>query len=407
MIAKSVFKYICLPNHLLPRIEIFPAPPVELPEVLAETRMCTKCYARRECMLYAATERLSIESHSNAGIERSHRDLLSQYTGHLNERDLKFFNDWDRLIDLEADATSHHTAKAWLIESARRESDTGESVSALVFELAESSSFCDEESQALIVFRRSSTSPILTPFSNLSLTPGCQVIISTDGTSLCNSQQSSRFQQSSTFRHRMHVVRGNLARVKDDRILVQASKDDLDRIRRLTFRFNDAQVLSPNTNLADCLFRIDKDNISMGIGTIRQNVLNLFTGDRVSQANKDDSGPSPRLRRRLPWLRDIVVHLKAPSFDTSAVSSLFSSDRNTLCIPGCDLESLAFEYAELNPDQRCAVEKVILCTVALNGFLFEMTSYALLCSAGNKCERLCLDSRPSGDRENVNSSFSC
>ena len=94
--------------------------------------------------MYAATERSSSESHSIVGIERSHKDLLSEYTGHLKAEDFNYFKDWDRLIDLEADATSHLTAKAWLIESARRESNTGESVSALVFELAESSSpSCD------------------------------------------------------------------------------------------------------------------------------------------------------------------------------------------------------------------------------------------------------------------------
>ena len=320
--------------------------------------MCKKCYANRECMLYAATERLSATPHSNLDIERTHRDLLSTYTSHLNQEDLTYFNDWDRLIDLEADATSHNVATAWLLESARRESDTGESVSALVFEISESSFSGIGESSSLIAFRRSTTSATQTPFSSLGLTPGCQVIVSTDGTSFHSADQPYQPRPRQMFRHHMHVIRGSLERVEEDRILVQASKDDLDRIRKLCFRFNAFHTHNEMNCRPECLFRIDKDNISMGIGTLRQNLLNLFTGDRLKPGTKDDSDVNPRMSGRLQWLRDIVVRLRAPEFDKSSASSLFSCQKTSLNIPGCDLESLAFEYAEMNPDQRAAVEKV-------------------------------------------------
>ena len=309
-------------------------------------------------MLYAATERLSATPDSSLEIERTHKDLLSAYTSHLNQEDLAYFNDWDRLIDLEADATSHNVATAWLLESARRESDTGESVSALVFEISESSSSGSGESSSLIAFRRSTTSATQTPFSSLSLTPGCQVIVSTDGTSFHSADRPYQDRPSQLFRHQMHVIRGSLERVEEDRILVQASKDDLDRIRRLCFRFIGIHTQSSMNCRPECLFRIDKDNISMGIGTLRQNLLNLFTGDRLKPGTKDDSDVNPRMSGRLQWLRDIVVRLRAPEFDKSSASSLFSCQKTSLNIPGCDLESLAFEYAEMNPDQRAAVEKV-------------------------------------------------
>jgi hypothetical protein len=312
-------------------------------------------------MLYAAAERSLQPSHSNFGIEQSHRELLTKYTSHLASEDLAYFTDWDRLIDLEADASSYSAATAWLLDSAQREADTGESASCLLFDGVEPSTSSSEDDRIFIGFRRSATSAITTPFSSLSLAPGCQLIISTDDTSFGTSNSTGQTHQGRArkFRPQMHVVRGYMDRAEEGRVLVQASRDDLERIRKLAFRSKDFHTQAPGAPPKEGrLFRIDKDNTSIGIGTLRQNVINLFTGDVVKQDNQDHATTNPSQRMRLSWLRDVVVRLKPPAFDISALSTIFCCEPGALPIHGCDLETLALEYADLNTDQRAAVEKV-------------------------------------------------
>ena len=124
--------------------KILPATPANLPEVMPNSFPCKKCYVNRECMLYAATEAQDLDNH---------RELLSQYTGKLEDGDLSYFREWDRLIDLEADASSKNIATAWLTDSKNLEVEKGESVSSLIFDHPEPSP-TEEGSYVLIAFRR-------------------------------------------------------------------------------------------------------------------------------------------------------------------------------------------------------------------------------------------------------------
>jgi hypothetical protein len=278
---------------------------------------------------------------NDESILKSHGALLKQFTGHLLEDDLEYFLKWDRLIDLEADAEHAQVSTAWLIESEKRERETGKCVSSLVFdeensrdkEYAESYSW-----YAILSFQRSKNSILQTCLSNLGLEPGCHVIVSEDRaigrkTPLCGQAP------------RMHIVRGFLHRATDTRVEVRASRDDLARIRTfLKSSFGDVPML----------FRLDRDDGAWGTGTLRQNLVNLFTGG-IRTSNDSATLLPPA---RLTALRDRVVRLCAPIYDERVSDSMFNPHVSLPSLPGCDMMDLAFEFSELNPDQQAAAEKV-------------------------------------------------
>jgi DNA replication ATP-dependent helicase Dna2 len=197
----------------------------------------------------------------------------------------------------------------------------------------------------MLGFRRSSAAAIHTPLTNVGFGPGCQVIVSMDCTTLDGMESSNR--STKVFRAQMHIVRGVIHSTTRDTLQIRASRDDLIRVQKITKRFG-----------ASCLFRCDRDDNAMGIGTLRQNLINLLTLD----ANVSEDTNSTIPRTRLSWLRDVIIRRRKPVYDVSSVKFMFSpgADAMKFRIPGCDLMDLVFEHAELNPDQRAAAEKVMI-----------------------------------------------
>lgn len=295
-------------------------------------------------MMYAETS-LHSSPHGQQDRLADKEDLRKQFTGHLTKEDFDYFSGWDRLIDLEAHAGQSLVAEAWLTPSETIEKDTGKCLSNLVFEKCNSVpdiglrdfSFAD------ISFKRSEQSPLQTPLSHLGLEPGCNAIISVDRTTVSESRPAGMPLP------RMHIVRGILHRVSDTTVTVKASRDDLVRVQRVA---SSAPVHTPLT------FRIDRDSIATGTGTLRQNLINFFTGDTV----KTESGKSVRWPTRLPMLRDIVVRGRTPIFLDEKTKMMFTPDTRGSPLleapPGCDFMDLAVEFAEMNPDQKAAIQKV-------------------------------------------------
>jgi DNA replication ATP-dependent helicase Dna2 len=336
------------PNGGMPKIELVdPAPPAVLPELLANDHMCKKCYANRECMMYAASERSSTVPGGDYDPFKTHSVLLGHFTGHLTAADFSYFQEWDRLIDLEAHAGASLAAESWLKSSVEQEKATAKCMSSLVFDQAESLEgvVFDEENSfgtmpvGTMSFTRSKSSSLHTPLFNLGFEKGCHVIVSTDSTSTSPSPR----------RAKMHIVRGFLDRATESQVFVRATKDDVIRIQKIA-------QLNARQGQPESLFRLDRDNVATGVGTLRQNLVNLFTGDRLD-VGQDDAQPSVT---RLSWLRDMIVRLRAPVFQQNiSQSEMFRpATQNVPQIPGCDLIDLACEFAELNIDQRNAVLKV-------------------------------------------------
>ena len=311
-------------------------------------------------MMYAAADLFSpVPSKGSQGLEKTHRNLLGRFTGHLAEEDLEYFRDWDRLIDFEAETISHSPSTSWLVESKQREKENGDSISSLVFVGAEPSQ-SDDSLYVLICFKRSLGSEVKAPLSNLGFTDGSQLTISTDSTLVPSESRSQGYRVRSrrNFRHQVHAARGALEQARDDELVIRASRSDLERIRSLAEDYKKCFATGESVMNPELLFRIDKDHISMGMTTMRQNLINFLTAD-YSRNGVDMKSPTDIMKeRRLAWLRDVVIRLKPPEFDSVSDSSLFFNRDIADKVPGCDISQLCREYARLNPDQRAAIKKV-------------------------------------------------
>jgi hypothetical protein len=290
-------------------------------------------------MMHAAASRSYLKV---SGPDPTHEELLRHFTGHLVDEELNYFCQWDRLIDLEADASASFIARSWLVESLERETTTLNSVSSLVFDKAISSpqAVFDNSWMATIGFRRCPASTLRTPLAHVGLAPGSRVVVSADTTSVGRQRQRNRAQ------YQMHIVRGVVQAVTESHLTVLASRDDLIRIERTVNR----------SSFRHFLFRIDKDDGATGTGTLRQNLVNLFTADVKSI---DEPGTHVS-QSRLSWLRDVLIRLRQPIFDETLPKSMFTPPFGSSAseVPGCDLMDLCFEYSTLNPDQKAAAGKV-------------------------------------------------
>ena len=328
--------------------KLLPAPTANLPEVKSSSHSCERCFSKRECMLYAASDPTR-----NLG---SHRDLISRFTGHLKEEDLKYFRKWDRLIDIEAESSNTRSSTPWLTNSRIREAELKESMSSMIFD---SHTSCKVgTSNALVCFRRKPKTSFQSSFENLHIPSWSHVIVSTDGNPLDSFTRSFPAQKQP--QNRMYVTKGSIDRIEKDAIFISTTFDEMNQIKLLNTRYEDHAQQTAN---GDCssdsllLFRLDKSTTSFGTGTLRWNLMNFLTSDYTRKSKEEISELDLIKQRRLTWLRDVVIRLKTPEFAEDPQSSLFH-DRN-LHIPGCNLQELSQEFHLLNDAQKMAVKKVM------------------------------------------------
>ena len=304
--------------------------PARLPEMLRDAHSCKRCYANRECMMYAASERALVGEQNSM---EEHSQAISQVAGSLLEEDFAYFQKWDQLIDLEVDCSTSSAASSWLIQSIEREKKTGKCISALEFDCVERAP-PDSSSPSIIRLRRNGGSQLSTSLLTLGLENGCHVILSTDDTSLTKSTQ--------TYRPHLHIIRGIIDRLSEDFVCLRASYDDVVRLDKLLAKYKGRAV-------APILFRMDRDEVATGVGTLRQNLINLF----ARPVNEDPSLKKRALRNI--QLRRLLVHLDAPKFDNSSESVSLS------IMPDCKKSDLDEEFCRLNPDQQAATKRVLTC----------------------------------------------
>ena len=324
-------------SHLsfLHRIIVHQATSTELPDLLHSPHTCERCYSNRECMLVTAATNNVVTT------KRSHGSLIQHFTGHLNEVEFKYFREWDRLIDVEAYKSNHNISKAWLMSSMERERSSGKCMSSLV--VSEFGSQGENGSFA-IKLERSTDAMISTPLDELKFEDGSRVVLSTDGNSLFRFGHKEKFA----------ILRGTTKSVECNCITIRVEEADIKRISGMNISETEKQSQR---------FRLDKDDFSVGTGTLRQNLIDFFTSDIPPFAGKLGltqellSSIHERTKRRLPWLRRSIIHLDAPNFDSIGVDSVFDFSPK-LHIDGCQLSLLAKEYKELNPNQQNAIVKV-------------------------------------------------
>lgn len=320
---------------------------LNLPDLLnRDTHQCKKCYVNRECIMYAKSQ-IDLDPSNVDSIQKTHGELLNHYTSHLTPEDLQYFREWDRLIDLEAFSSSNQKTifTTWLSSSEVLEKEEAISISSLVLDQTRDT---NNEDQVIIKFRRSSSTQHNTSLVDLKFETGSPVVLSTD-TDLFQLQHTSTHKSltvDAQRKNQLYILKGTVQHTYDMNIEVLASKADVEK------------KLDPFVE-SNTIFRIDLDPVMYGIGTLRQNLLNLFTKDISPFSAADNDVGEIQIKRRMPWLRNSIIHHSLrPKFDPNIESTLFNSP-DEIDIQGCDIEDLACEYhSDLNIDQQQAVKKV-------------------------------------------------
>lgn len=299
------------------------------------------------------------DQNSRDSVARTHNDLLSKFTGHLVSEDFLYYNKWTSLLDLEAEAGRFQISETWLHHSYEREASTSKTITALVFDDTKSSDYAhyDESWYSIITMMRSPTAKLQTPLAKLGFENGSRIVVSTDFHTSnddlsCNSNTKNNVGRRLVQR-KMYIVRGIVHSTSDKSIQILASKDDHLRMRKISGI--NARMASSETTV---FFRIDKDETAYGIGSLRQNLVNLLTGD-VKESSLEVPTTTYSAKHRFSWLRDILVRFQSPIFQEDMSRSMFHPQ--SLITNGLSdryIKGLELEFLQLNPDQKAAVVKV-------------------------------------------------
>lgn len=187
-----------------PTVVVTEPPPTALPELSSSSSSCERCYKNRECMMYAAAD----ASFTAPSSKDKHERLRQHYTRHLQGADLEYFRKWDRLIDLEKEASVKDSiSKSWMFGSSEKEAADANCISSLVIDSTTLSAANFEGSAGdgdkIVRFLRSDDSALRTPLTNLNIDEGSYVILSEDGTSFVPKTRVAS-------RRRLHILRGQL-----------------------------------------------------------------------------------------------------------------------------------------------------------------------------------------------------
>lgn len=293
---------------------------LELPPMLKSPHLCGRCYAKSSCFLYhKLVDEGNVET-SGMGEE------FYEVTGHLNTTHQAFFQKWDDLITKEEKVMMKFRRELWTMQSDERQK-IGRCFGNVIID----PEFIHEEKDGPKInrFLYAFTKP--TPNPGFSFTES-QIIT---GEPVVISDEKGHFALANGYvtkihKHRIHVAVDR--RLYNTRI----RKDDFDAERNQIF--NGIMEISENgsekptveaTKLGEtALYRIDKDEFSNGMATVRNNLIKLM--------EKDVFGAQA--------LRKLIIEGVEPTFLQDP--------------PQYPLSNSAGQ-ASLNTDQRRAIEKVM------------------------------------------------
>lgn len=338
MISFARSKQLQYSIHLSDRVMTSTA----LPDLLPNDHTCNKCYANKECMMF---ERSAVSADKRN--VHTHRKLLDKFTSQLTETDLDYFRKWDRLIDLEVDADNRSVTEAWLQSSLDREISTGRCISQVQFLSSSRIGEMNGPRKCILEFGRDTTVRNSTPMNSLAFEKGCHVVVSLDCTSIGPPHVMVGNRK---MKRQLHVLRGYLQSISETTVSVLVSEEDVARLHRLV----GSSVDLVKDHLGH-VFRLDREDTAAGVGTLRQNLIKLFTADAdVEELHRDVT-----FRRRITQLRDIIVRLAIPKVRVEPAKSLFTTSITMkTSSAGSRLQDLSAEFEAMNSDQKLAVENV-------------------------------------------------
>lgn len=291
-----------------------------LPPMLKSPHLCGKCYAQTPCFLYHKL--VENGTGETSGVEEKFNDLVK----HLKPTHQEFFQKWDELITKEEKDVVKLRRELWTMPSTEREK-LGRCFAHVVIDPKavneqEDASKINRYSYA---FFKQKTTPGFS-FTDSQISVGEPIVIS---------DEHGHFALASGY---VTSVRKHGIHVAVDRRLHNARvrTKDFDGERNQSFTGimevieddGGQQTRIPSQSGDPVLYRIDKDEFSNGMATVRNNLIRLMENDVFgTQA-----------------LRRLIVEGVPPTFKpTSTPYSLANSASQD----------------SLNVDQRCAIEKVM------------------------------------------------
>uniref|UniRef100_A0A7S1BTW1 DNA replication ATP-dependent helicase/nuclease n=1 Tax=Corethron hystrix TaxID=216773 RepID=A0A7S1BTW1_9STRA len=321
-------------------LDVSPATPAYLPDII-DVHTCQRCFVRHECMLYRRAEEAAPSSRPPRPLSQKLGSFYKSSMGNLTDADVRYFNDWDRMLDLEGDG-------GWKNMLRRKQ---GGGISGLRWDMEYAAPTANNEETTV------SNSKVLLRFELQEdieaqlFEKGNEIVIGTEGEPARGKGWGG-----------VHVARGRVDDSDGGSLFLLTSRVDAARLWNVVEAH---RVRGGQNNIS---FWAEGYEFPLGtIATLRQNLVDLFLDREEEDDSKDGNVGArnvrlaiERRRRRRRRLRKFVVQLERPAFDLERTSSMFDGTHgNSIRVEGCDLDDLAMEFYSLNSDQQEAVKKVI------------------------------------------------
>lgn len=293
---------------------------LDLPPMLKTSHLCGKCYAQTPCFLYHKLAEGGDEETSGMG--ETFNDLVK----HLNSRHQAFFLKWDDLITKEEKESLKFRRELWTMQSVEREK-VGRCFANVIIDHAGTLELED----APKINRFHYTFLKQKPSSGFSFAES-QIIT---GEPIVISDEKGHFALASGYvtnvqKRRIHVAvdrRLNNYRVQQKGFHAKQNQV-FAGIMEVTGDGAEQRTQMASESEEKELYRIDKDEFSNGMATVRNNLLSLM--------QKDVFG--------VQALRKLVVEAVAPTFNPSPTPYVLNHSSS---------------QSNLNTDQMHAIEKVM------------------------------------------------
>lgn len=312
---------------------------------------CERCYSAAECMLNHAA--LESGSKSSSGVPV----LFSYVTRCLLPVHLKYFQTWNMLIDLEAVAYASSAPLLWTASGESLEEMAEKCISGLYIMA------CSVvESYSIVTLKKinqlKSSYATDDPISSV-VTKGDRVNISVENLQHRGVEDIEDIGSRGQFNLNdiePVVCTGYVLSISALEIQVQ--------VKKFPRRIN--RYIGQSTT--DVSFRIDKDDSTVGVGTMRSNLLKLFIDSfdpnvfrefkSTVEKEASNSPDGQSLLKALPppgnvKIRRLIVDLETPTFSSAEVPAT-----TVATYKGCSKDELSLSFSSLNPQQRYAVTRI-------------------------------------------------
>ncbi|OBT91031.1 hypothetical protein VE02_00141 [Pseudogymnoascus sp. 03VT05] len=289
----------------------------QLPPMLKKENLCGRCYAKTTCFIYHKL------ADDGDGETSGMKGKFDEVVKHLTPQHKEFFLKWDDLLTKEEKESLKFRRELWTMLSSEREK-LGRCFSNVIIEPG--SAHEEQDNPKINRFRYTlirQDEAVATSFLESQITIGEPIVISDE-------------------KGHFALANGYVTHVRKHRITVAVDRRLHNaRIRRPGFDEADNQVFASIMEVAGegsppestegkiteapVRYRLDKDEFSNGMATVRNNIIQLMAD-------------GPFMSRQL---RSLIVDLEAPKFKSQATNYILK-----------DRESI-------NIDQRRAIDKVM------------------------------------------------